>query len=92
MLNGNLQLKPTGMTGNGIMNFAASELEAKLFNYKLNMFGADTSDFRLTSDRNWTRHGATSTRRSVLTQIGEWSSKNVEETVAVVGKIWRPAT
>ncbi len=50
MLNGNLQLHPSGMTGNGVMNFAASELESKLFKYKLNTFGADTADFRLTSD------------------------------------------
>ena len=50
MLNGNLQLRPTGMTGDGIMSFAASELESKLMKYKQNMFTADTSDFRLTSD------------------------------------------
>ncbi|REJ83529.1 MAG: hypothetical protein DWQ44_03470 [Bacteroidetes bacterium] len=49
-LNGNLQLKPSGMTGNGVMSFAASELESKMFKYKSNTFGADTSDFRLTSD------------------------------------------
>ncbi len=50
MLDGNLQLRPKGMTGNGIMSFSASELESNLFKYKLNAFGADTSDFRLTSD------------------------------------------
>lgn len=50
MMNGNLQLRPTGMTGDGIMTFAASELEAKLFKYKSNVFDADTADFRLTSD------------------------------------------
>lgn len=49
-LNGNLQLKPKGLTGNGIMTFASSELESKLFKYKLNAFDSDTSDFRLTSD------------------------------------------
>jgi hypothetical protein len=49
-LNGNLQLKPKGLTGNGIMTFASSELESNLFKYKLNAFDADTSDFRLTSD------------------------------------------
>lgn len=49
-MNGNLQLQPGGMTGDGIMSFAASELEANLFKFKLNAFGADTSDFRLTSD------------------------------------------
>ncbi len=50
ILAGNLQLKPTGMTGNGLMTFAASELESNLFKYKENIFNADTSDFRLTSD------------------------------------------
>ena len=50
MLNGNIQLQPTGMTGNGIMTFAASELESQRFKYKSNVFDADTADFRLTSD------------------------------------------
>jgi hypothetical protein len=50
MLDGNLQLRPSGMTGNGLMSFAASELEANMFKYRLNAFDADTSDFRLTSD------------------------------------------
>ena len=49
-MKGGLQLKPTGMTGSGMMAFAASELEANLFKYKLNSFDADTSDFRLASD------------------------------------------
>ena len=50
VLAGNLQLKPSGMTGNGLMTFAASELESNLFRYKQNIVDADTSDFRLTSD------------------------------------------
>ena len=50
LLNGNIQLKPSGMTGEGIMTFAASELESKIFKYKSNVFDADTADFRLTSD------------------------------------------
>ena len=49
-LNGNLQLRPAGMTGNGLMAFTGSELESKLFRYKSEQFDADTSDFRLTSD------------------------------------------
>ncbi|MBL0103820.1 MAG: hypothetical protein IPP51_08730 [Bacteroidetes bacterium] len=49
-MKGDLQLKPTGMTGSGMMSFAASELEANLFKYKMNVFDADTSDFRLASD------------------------------------------
>jgi hypothetical protein len=50
VLTGNLQLKPSGMTGTGLMTFAASELESDHFKYKQNVFDADTSDFRLTSD------------------------------------------
>jgi hypothetical protein len=50
VLAGNLQLKPSGMTGNGLMTFAASELESSHFKYKQEIFDADTSDFRLTSD------------------------------------------
>ncbi len=49
-LNGNLQLRPTGMTGDGIMTFTSSELESYLFRFKSNVFDADTSDFRLASD------------------------------------------
>ena len=49
-LNGNLQLRSTGLLGEGIMKFTSSELESKLFKYKANVFDADTSDFRLTSD------------------------------------------
>lgn len=49
-LNGNIQLRPSGMTGNGLMAFYASELESKLFRYKSDQFDADTADFRLASD------------------------------------------
>jgi len=49
-LDGNLQLKPGGMTGDGVMTFAASELESNLIKYKSDVFDADTSDFRLTSE------------------------------------------
>ena len=49
-LNGNLLLRPTGMTGNGIMTFTSSELESNLFRFKSNITDADTSDFRLASD------------------------------------------
>jgi hypothetical protein len=49
-LNGNLQLRPTGMQGDGVMAFTGSELESKLFNYKANDILADTADFRLVSD------------------------------------------
>jgi hypothetical protein len=50
LLNGNLKLRPQGLTGDGIMTFAESELEANLIKYKSDVFDADTSDFRLTSD------------------------------------------
>jgi len=50
LMNGNLQLRPSGLIGDGIMTFAESELEAKLIKYKSDIFDADTSDFRLTSD------------------------------------------
>ncbi|MBP6427301.1 MAG: hypothetical protein KA430_06930 [Bacteroidia bacterium] len=50
VLNGNLQLKPSGMTGDGIMSFTSSELESDLFRFKSNVFDADTADFRLASD------------------------------------------
>jgi hypothetical protein len=49
-LDGNLQLKPKGMTGGGIMHLQSSELEAQLFKFKKDVFDSDTSDFRLASD------------------------------------------
>lgn len=49
-LNGNVQLRPKGMNGDGVMTFAASELESNNFKFKSMVFDADTSDFRLTSD------------------------------------------
>lgn len=49
-LSGSLALQPKGMTGSGLMTFAASELEARLFKYKSMDFSSDTADFRLTSD------------------------------------------
>lgn len=49
-MDGNLQLRPDGMTGDGVMHFINAELESDLIKYKSNNFGADTSDFRLLSD------------------------------------------
>lgn len=49
-INGNLQLRPKGLLGEGIVKFTSSELESNLFKFKANIFNADTSDFRLTSD------------------------------------------
>ena len=76
-LNGNLQLQPSGMTGDGIMSFAASELEANLFRYKLNSFGADTSDFRLTSDNTQALAFTTKNMKSNIDftkRLGEFKS------------------
>lgn len=47
---GSLELTPIELTGSGIMSFSESELEARLFNFKQNSFGSDTSAFRLSSD------------------------------------------
>lgn len=77
MLNGNLKLKPDGMIGDGIMTFAASELESKKFMYKLNDFAADTSDFRLTSDNTAALAFSTNNVRSHIdfnTRIGDFKS------------------
>jgi hypothetical protein len=71
-LNGNLHLKPTGMTGNGIMTFAASELEANLIKYKSNVFDSDTADFRLTSDN---------------TAALAFSTKNVKAHIDFTGRV-----
>jgi len=46
-LDGTLFLRPTGMTGDGLMTFEGAELESDLFNYKRRKILADTSDFRL---------------------------------------------
>ncbi|MEO0311342.1 MAG: hypothetical protein RIQ89_999, partial [Bacteroidota bacterium] len=50
--NGNLQLRPDGLTGNGISSFAASELESNLMRFKKDKIKADTADFRLSSDNS----------------------------------------
>ncbi len=49
-LKGGIQLKPEGLSGVGLMTFVASELESKKFKYKADVFDADTSEFRLSSD------------------------------------------
>lgn len=49
-MKGDLQLRPTGMTGDGLMQFVTSELESQLFRYKSDVFDADTAGFRLNSD------------------------------------------
>jgi hypothetical protein len=53
-MTGNLTLAPAGMTGNGVMQFVTSELESGHFKYKMDVFDADTSNFRLNSDETST--------------------------------------
>ena len=77
LLNGNVQLRPQGLTGDGIMTFAASELESKLFKYKSDIFDADTSDFRLTSDNTAALAFSTNNVNShidFIQRVGEFKS------------------
>ncbi|MAO72438.1 MAG: hypothetical protein CMD02_08045 [Flavobacteriales bacterium] len=48
--NGNIVLKPTGLTGRGIMNLESSKMESDLFTYNANWFGADTADLSVFTD------------------------------------------
>lgn len=48
LLHGGLDLTPGGLSGDGKMAFAQSELDSKKFEYKADDFSADTADFRLT--------------------------------------------
>lgn len=76
-LKGNLQLTPGGLRGDGIMTFAASELEARLFKYKSDVFDADTSDFRLTSDNTAALAFSTKNVRShidFIERVGDFKS------------------
>jgi hypothetical protein len=41
---GNVVLRPTGLTGAGIMSLENSEMESELFTYNANWFAADTAD------------------------------------------------
>ena len=41
VFNGDIVLKPTGLTGEGIMNLESSMMESDLFTYNVNWFGAD---------------------------------------------------
>lgn len=47
VLDGELQLRPGGMTGEGTMAFSGAELDSRRFNYTTRKILADTSDFRL---------------------------------------------
>jgi len=46
---GNLMLKPKGLSGSGVMNLTAAELQSKLFRYQAKIIDADTSKFLLKS-------------------------------------------
>lgn len=47
---GNVVLKPTGLTSNGVMTLEKSEMESNLFRYNANWFAADTADLIVFTD------------------------------------------
>lgn len=47
---GDIVLKPTGLTGGGIMNLEKSEMESNFFSYNANWFAADTADLSVFTD------------------------------------------
>ena len=49
-LNGNLLIRPTGVTGGGIMSLDKSKVNASLFTYNANWFGSDTASLRVLED------------------------------------------
>ena len=48
--NGDILLKPTSLTGGGVMNLDKSEMESDLFTYNANWFAADTADLSVYTD------------------------------------------
>ncbi len=44
---GNLLMKPTGLTGSGIMTLDKAEVESEFFTYNANWFGSDAADLRV---------------------------------------------
>ncbi len=77
LLNGNLKLRPSGLIGDGIMTFSASELQSNLIRYKSDIFDADTSDFRLTSDNTAALAFSTNNVNShidFIQRVGEFKS------------------
>ncbi|MFC2111374.1 hypothetical protein ACFLQ5_02870 [Bacteroidota bacterium] len=46
-MNGKLYLKPSGLTGKGMMEISDAEIDSKLFRYKKEIIDADTSNFKL---------------------------------------------
>ena len=49
-LNGNLLIRPTGVTGGGIMSLDKAKVNANLFTYNANWFGSDTASLRVFED------------------------------------------
>ncbi len=47
LIKGKLNLSPTGLNGDGIMEFSGAELESDLISYKIESFDSDTASFRL---------------------------------------------
>ncbi|MEC7863622.1 MAG: hypothetical protein VYB55_00990, partial [Bacteroidota bacterium] len=48
--NGNLLMRPTGLTGAGIMSLDKAKVNANLFTYNANWFGSDTASLRVFED------------------------------------------
>lgn len=47
---GDLLMRPTGLTGNGIMSLDRAEVTANLFTYNANWFGSDTANLKVLED------------------------------------------
>ena len=50
VFNGDIVLKPTGLTGAGVMNLESSKMESNLFTYNANWFGLDMADLSVFTD------------------------------------------
>ncbi len=48
--NGNLLMRPTGLTGGGVMSLDKAEVNANLFTYNANWFGSDTASLKVFED------------------------------------------
>ena len=76
-LDGSASLSSKGLTGNGTMSFVESKLQSSLFKYKQDVFGADTSTFRLNSGNDTTLAFSTTNVKSTIDFInrtGEFKS------------------
>ncbi|MCF8296436.1 MAG: hypothetical protein K9J13_02730 [Saprospiraceae bacterium] len=46
-MNGKIDLRPSGLTGKGMMEISDAEIDSRLFRYKKDIIDADTSNFKL---------------------------------------------